>query len=306
MIKRVLTSTGSRRSAIIFAALACGGAVLVASGCASSGSGSNATPDRVALAAMRSTSVSGYRMTMNMRISSPALPTVLTATGHGAFDVRDQTGALSLTMNLGNNPQVTQVLGGSTLRIEEIMKWPVIYMKLPTVLASNLPGAGAKPWLKIDVTKAAAAAGAPGLSSLANNPAASDPSQLLQYLRAVSGNISQSGKEQVGGIATTHYSATIELNKVPNTLPEASRFAVRQSVGTLAKMLGKTTLPVDVWIDNQNLVRRMRMSYGLNSSGKAATITTTLEITQYGPQSAPALPPAGQVAEAGLLAGSTP
>jgi len=255
---------------------------------------------------MRSTSVSGYRMTMNMRVSSPALPAALTATGNGAFDLRDKTGALSLTMDLGNNPQVARVLGGSTLRIDEILKWPEIYMKLPTVIAGNLPGAGGKPWMKIDVTKAAAAAGVPGLSSLANNPAGSDPSQLLQYLRAVSGNISELGKEQVGGIATTHYSATIELNKVPSTLPEASRAAARQSIDTLAKMLGKSTLPVDVWIDNQNLVRRMRMSYGLSSAGKPATIGMTLEIPEYGPQPAPALPPADQVSDASSLAGSTP
>ena len=294
------------RSAAILAALACGGSVLVASGCSSSGSRGNNTSDPVALAAMRSTSVSGYLMTMNMRVSSPALPTVLTATGTGTFDIRDKAGAVSLTMDLGNNPQVTQVLGGSTLRIDEIFKWPAIYMKLPTVIASNLPGGGGKPWLKIDVTKVAAAAGVPGLSSLANNPAASDPSQLLQYLRAVSGNVSRLGKGQVGGIATTRYSATIELNKVPNTLPEASRAAARQSVGTLATMLGKTTLPVEVWIDNQNLVRRMRMSYGLSSGGKPATIDMTLEIPEYGPQPTPVLPPAGQVSDASSLVGRTP
>ncbi len=305
MIKRVLTSPASRRSAAILAALASVGSVLVASGCASSSSSSN-TSDRVTLAALRSTSVSGYRMTMNMRINSPGLPAGLTTTGNGTFDVRDKAGALSLTMDLGKNPQVTQALGGSTLRIQEILKWPVIYMKLPAALARNLPGAAGKPWLKIDVAKAATAAGVPGLASLANNPAASDPSQMLQYLRAVSGDISQLGKEQVGGIATTHYSATIELGKVPSALPEASRAAVRQSVGTLAKMLGKTTLPVEVWIDNQNLVRRMRMSYGLSSSGNRATIEMTLEIPEYGPQPAPPLPPASQVTDVGSLAGSTP
>src|SRR2546421_8532140 len=133
-------------------------------------------------------------MTMNVQTSSPALPSRITATGSGVFDVRDKSGSFALSMDLGNGPQVTQVLGGSTLKIEEILKWPAIYMKLPDAIMSKLPGGG-KPWLKIDLTKAAAAAGVPGLSSLTSNPASSDPSQFLQYLRAVSGAITNVGKE---------------------------------------------------------------------------------------------------------------
>jgi hypothetical protein len=305
MIQRSFTRAGAKRAAAILAAMALGGSALAVSGCGSSGSSSSGSNDAVALAATRSTNVAGYRMTMNMQISSPALPQTLTATGNGTFDIKDKAGEFSLAMDLGSNPQIQQVLGGSTLRIDEILKWPDIYMKLPAAIAGQL-GGSSKPWIKIDITKAAAAAGVPGLSSLTNNPASSDPSQMLQYLRAVSGDISNEGKEQVGGLDTTHYKATIDLNKVPNALPASSRAAGRQSVSALTKMLGKSTLPVEVWVDGQHLVRQMKMSFDSSTQSQSVTIGMTLNIPEYGPQPAPTLPPADQVNDASsLLGGST-
>jgi hypothetical protein len=303
MIQRLNINAGTRRrGAAILAALACVGSAAVVAGCGGSSGGNVLDP--VAQAATRSTSVAGYRMNLNMQISSSALSSAITATGSGSFSPRDKAGSFALSMNLGNEPQITQALGGSTLKIEEIFKWPVIYMKLPDAIMSKLPGGGSKPWLKIDLTKAAAAAGVPGLSSLTNNPASSDPSQFLQYLRAVSGNITNVGKEQVGGIATTHYKASIDLSKVPNTLPESSRAAARQGVAALQKMLNGTQLPVQVWIDGQHLVRRMQMSFTSNAGGQSATIGMTIEIPEYGPQSAPTLPPADQVNDTSGLLGS--
>jgi hypothetical protein len=302
MIKRTLIEAGTKRTAAMLAAVALGGSALIVAGCGSSSSNSANGSDPVAMAATRSTSVSGYRMTMNMQISSPSLPSALTATGNGTFDIKDKSGAFSLAMDLGSNPQVTQALGGSTLRIDEILKWPVIYMKLPAVIADRLSSSG-KPWIKIDITKAAAAAGVPGLSSLTNNPASSDPSQLLQYLRAVSGDISNEGKEQVGGLDTTHYKATIDLNKVPDALPASSRAAARQSIPAMVKMLGKSTLPVEVWIDNQHLVRRMKMSFDSSTNGQSAGIAMTMDIPEYGPQPAPQLPPGDQVTDASSMLG---
>jgi hypothetical protein len=306
MIQRPFTRAGAKRAAAILAATALGGSALVVAGCGSSSSSNSGGNDAVALAATRSTSVAGYRMTMNMDISSPALPQAITATGNGTFDIKDKAGSFSLAMDLGSSPQVQQVLGGSTLRIDEILKWPVIYMKLPAAIASQL-GGSSKPWIKIDITKAAAAAGVPGLSSLTSNPASSDPSQMLQYLRAVSGDISNEGKAQVGGLDTTHYTASIDLNKVPNALPAASRAAGRQSVQALTKMLGKSTLPVEVWIDGQHLVRRMKMSFDSSTQGQSVKIGMTLDIPEYGPQPPPTLPPADQVNDASsLIPGSTP
>ena len=244
----------------LVAALACAAVVLFVAACGSSSSTSSVTSsnaaDTVAKAASASAGSKGYKMTLSMKISSPALSKPLTASGSGSFNIPDHAGSFNLSMDFSNEPQVAQVLGSSTFNIEEVIKAPLVYVKLPDALASKIPGG--KPWLKIDLDKAAAAAGIPGLSSLTGNPASSDPSQMLQYLRAVSGTITKVGSEQVGGTQTTHYKATISLDKVPDAVPAAQRGGAQQAIASLEKLTNLHALPVDVWIDDQNLVRQMQ------------------------------------------------
>lgn len=313
MIQRSLRQVGPRRlrnhPTALMLALFCGASALVVAGCGSSSSSSSSSSggggsgDAVAVAAAASTTAPGYQMKMAMTISSSALPSPITATGTGAFNVQDRSGSFNLTMNLGNEPQVTQALGSSTLDLQEIIKAPVVYVKLPAALASKIPGG--KPWLKVDVSKAASSSGVPGLSSLAGSPGSNDPSQLLQYLRAVSGSISNQGSEQVGGVQTTHYRATISLDKVPDALPAAQRKAARQGIAALESVTHLHALPVDVWVDGHHLVRRMQMTFTSSAQGQNINTAITIEIPEYGPQPSPTLPPSDQVGDAGALLGST-
>lgn len=276
------------------------GSLLAAGAVAISGCGVSSTIDPVAQAATQSTKAPGYRMTMSMSVSTPALPTPLTGTGSGSFETGDHLGSLSMSMSLGalgSNPQVRQLLGGSTLRIDEVIDRLTVYMKLPAALTSKL--SGGKPWLKLDVAKAGSALGMPGLSTLESNPAGGDPSQMLRYLRASSGQLKNLGKAEINGIETTHYSATIDLNKVPDEFPPSERAAVRQTVNTLKGKAGLSSIPVNVWIDQQHLVRRMQLSL----SETQANVTLGIDFTDYGPQPAPAVPPASQVTNITSLAG---
>ena len=271
------------------------GAIAVA-GC---GGGVANVVDPVAQAATTSTKTAGYRLNMSLAISSSALPSPITGSGQGAFDVPAHAGAFTLSMNLGSNPQVVQALGGSTLQVQELIKGQTIYMKLPTALTSRLPTFGGKPWVEVNLAKIA---GVAGLSSLTSNPATSDPSQLLNFLRA-SGKVTKVGTEQVNGVQTTHYRGAIDLSRIANALPGASRQAVQQSVQALEKMTTLRELPFDVWVDGQHLVRRMTISFSESVSGQSETVSMRIDIPQYGPQPIPAAPPADQVTDLNALAG---
>jgi hypothetical protein len=300
MSDRSRTRAPGRGVRQLAAAVACAAVALFAAACGSSSSTSSVTSSNaaatVAKAASASAGAAGYKMTLSMKISSPALPKPLTATGNGSFSIPDHAGSFNLAMDFSNEPQVAQVLGSSTFNIEEIIKTPLVYVKLPDALAQKIPGG--KPWLKIDLDKAAAAAGIPGLSSLTGNPASSDPSQLLQYLRAVSGSITKVGSEQVGGTQTTHYKATISLDKVPDAVPAAQRKGAQQAIASLEKLTNLHSLPVDVWIDDHNLVRQMQMSFASSSGGQNVNTQMTIGIPEYGPQSLPSVPPDSQVTDA--------
>ena len=259
---------------MVAAAAAAASVAVTASGC-----GAANTLDPVAKAASISTTTPGFQMRFEVRFGSPQLPTALTATGTGSIDARDRTGSVVFVMNAGNDPDLKKALGGSTLRLEELVDGTTVYVKLPPAIASKLPGG--RPWMKVDLAKAS---GIPGFSSLANNPVSSDPSQFLSYLRATSGHVSKLGTEVVNGVQTTHYHATISLDRVPDALPSASRKGAKQAVSSIEQLTGLKQLPVDAWIDSNNLIRRMRLSFAESLAPSVKlNIGMTMDFIKYGP-----------------------
>jgi hypothetical protein len=292
-----------RTRATVAAGLVCAAAAIPLAGCGSSSS--STASNQVVRAAFRSTSTSGYRMRFGMLLSSSALPQPIKATGTGRFSVQQHSGAITLAMDFGSIPQISQVLGSSTLLLRELISGTTVYIKLPDALAGKLPSLSSKPWVKIDIAKAAAGSGVPGLGSLVNSPASSDPSQFLSYLRAA-GTVTTVGSETVNGIQTTHYRAVIDLDKVPDTLPTSSKSQAKQAIAGLEKLTNLHQIPVDVWIDGHNLVRRMRLSFRESlPTGQTVSTAITVDIVEYGPQPPPVLPPADQVTDASALAGAS-
>jgi hypothetical protein len=248
----------------------------------------------IAKAATVSSRTAGYRMRMAIQVTSSALSSPITATGRGVVDVRDHATSLSLLMDLGDDPQVVQQLGGSTMRVDTITHGSVVYVKLPSVLTSALSTSG-KSWMKVDVAKLSSL---PGLSSLASNPTTSDPSQILRSLRSVSDSIVNQGRQRVDGVATTHYQAAMSITRLADGLPSAQR-------SVLAHAVPGGTFPADVWIDGHNLVRRVLMSLDLGvPNGPSVQETVTMDLGHYGRQRPPATPPADQVQDLSSLAGA--
>ncbi len=285
-------------------ALALGIAAAATVATATAGCGSS-TLDPVATAATISNAAAGYRMSLDMKIASASLPGgAITTTGTGSFTPAARTGQLTLAMNLGSFPGVTKALGGSTLSMRELLDGDVIYIKLPQAIAGRL--SGGRPWLAMNLAKAAAAQGIPGLSSLLDNPTQSNPAQLLQYLKATSGGVKKVGTATIDGRATTEYHATIDLSKVPGVVPAAQRSSVRQGIAAIEQMTKVTRIPVDVWIDSRHLVRRMMMQFTehIPSTSGTLSLAMTLDIPSYGRQPTPAFPPASQVTSANSLLGS--
>lgn len=281
-----------RYGAVVAAAAAAASMAVAASGC-----GAASTLDPVAKAASISTTTPGFQMRFEVRFGSPQLPTALTATGTGSIDARDRTGSVVFVMNAGNDPDLKKALGGSTLRLEELVDGTTVYVKLPPAIASKLPGG--RPWMKVDLAKAS---GIPGFSSLANNPVSSDPSQFLSYLRATSGDVTKQGSEVVNGVQSTHYHATINLDRVPDALPSASRSGAKQAVSSIEQLTGLKQLPVDAWIDSNNLIRRMRLSFAESLAPSVKlNIGMTMDFIKYGPQPKPTFPSADQVSDASSL-----
>jgi len=265
------------------------------------GSGGTQLGSPIAQAATLSSSTPGFRMHMSLQISSSALSSPITATATGVVDVRDHAGALSMVMDVGDEPQVVQQLGSSSLRFDMVTEGTTAYAKLPSALTNAL-GTSGRPWLKVDAAKLS---GLPGLSSLASGPTTSDPSQTLQMLKSVSGSVVNLGPQRMDGFQTTHYRAGVSLARLVDNLPSADRSAAQQAFSSLQQALPNGELPMDVWIDGEHLVRRITTSLDLSlPTGANMQETATVDFSDYGPQSPPATPPADEVFDASSLAGA--
>lgn len=88
--------------------------------------------------------------------------------------------------------------------------------------------------------------------------------QSVISLIAAADNITYVGTEQIDGVETSHYSMSIEPSKVSTS----------SDIGQLFALLGKNPIPAELWVDAQNLPRKI--SFTANVLGQTKTITAVL------------------------------
>lgn len=263
------------------------------------GSTNSQATDPIAQAATLSSSAPGYRMNVNVAMSLPGLSAPVTASGTAVVDLRDDALSMTVGIDLSQIPGAAQALGSSTMEMRGVLENGVMYMRFPAAVAEHVPGFGGKQWIRIELAKVV---GMPGLSSLGDDPAMSDPSRMLEYLRAASSSLTDEGQQQVDGVLTTHYRAELSLNRIANSVPVADRAAVQRALSSLAQATHVQSLPFDVWIDAHHLVRRVVISLSVPSATGTIQETVTGDVSDYGPQPRPTPPPADQVANLASLA----
>jgi len=235
---------------------------------------------------------------MVIELTSPQLASPVTANASGVVDLRDRAASMGFAMDLGSDPQVIQVLGSSTLRMQMVLDGGTLYLKLPAAATGALPLAG-KQWLKLDVSKLK---GVPGLSSLGGDPTFQDPSHVLQVLESEASNVVNEGKQRVDGFETTDYRAYLDLSHVASNVSGPQQAAAQQAISALEQATKSQDIPVDVWIDPYGFVRRMVMTVDLSlPNGASMQEAVTADFSDYGPQRPPALPPADQVQDLASL-----
>ncbi len=229
-----------------------------------------------------------------MQESIPGLGQI-SMNGSGSFE--RHSGSLTMTMGL---PGVAAVALGGSLRLSIVIHDGLMYMKLPSALRSRIPGV--KPWLELNLAQVARESGSGVSSLLGSSQQLADPGQYLAYLRATAaGSLRSLGPATVDGVATTHYHADIDIANLSHSFPAAERPAIAKVQAQLSKAITGGELPVDVYIDSGNLVRRIVISEPLSVGGKGGSVSMQMDFPSYGPQPAPAIPPAAQVTDFSAL-----
>jgi hypothetical protein len=238
----------------------------------------------LAASATRTSRAKSARIAMRMRMTVPPNGTPITANATGVVGFRDRSVDLGLHM---------AIPGAGTIRMREIMVWPVIYMHSP-LFSAALHG---KQWIRLDMAKLERANGV-NLNALTST-GSNDPTEMLQTLESESDSLRNLGGATVRGVPTVHYRAVIDLAKAAQNAPAAVRAAVKKSDARLIAMLGTDKMPMDVWIGQDKLVRRIayRMAIPVASTGDTMKMDVQLDIFDFGVPVHVTAPPAREVAE---------
>jgi hypothetical protein len=151
--------------------------------------------------------------------------------------------------------------------VQVVADGSTMYLRAPLF---DLIGGG---WVSVAATDLGAT-GSGGLGSY-------DPVQILEALRGVAGEPEVVGTEPVRGVETTRYSATADVARALEAVPEEQRARLEAQLD----QLGDTTIPIDVWVDGDGLPRRVRVDMAASYAAMGlddASAVLTVELFDYG------------------------
>jgi hypothetical protein len=197
--------------------------------------------------------------------------------------------AARMTMTFAGLPGPDEATSGFSM--EMVVLGTEIFMKMPEEAA-----VAPTPWIKVDLTAIEGLEDLGQLEGLADQ----DPSKQLEYLRGASDDFEEIGPEPVRGVDTTHYRAVISLRKTVDVAPADQRDALRRMTDQLIEETGLDSLPMEVWIDDEGLPRRMRMEQDFASvpgAPSGASMSITMEFFDFGVDVDVEPPPDDQVTD---------
>ncbi|HET6858693.1 MAG TPA: hypothetical protein VFH94_16590 [Streptomyces sp.] len=198
----------------------------------------------------------------------------VTADGQGVIDLGEGDSEMTLT--------------AEGQKIEQRVVEGILYQKLPKEQQAKVPGK--KPWIKIDLKKAAQQGGAGGESQ------ASDPADSAGFAKGVTDkDVKKVGSEKVGGTDTTRYRVVVDVDKLAADDPAKAE--------QMKKQIGPT-LPMDVWLDDGGRIRRQQLDMEIKAPKDAAAkgpqkanVRTVIEFSDFGTELEVEAPAAAQTAD---------
>jgi hypothetical protein len=245
-------------------------ALLMACSIAACG-GDSVALDPVAEAATKTSDAKSMRIEMRMTIAG---------SGFGSKPVAVKTSGVATGNRSAMTMRMPAIDGRDLGEFEVRADGLVLYLRMPFLQAA---APDLKPWIKIDLRKAAKDIGL-DLDALMELGTQTDPTKALDFLKAA-GEVEEVGKATVRGVETTRYKAVIDLERYAAELERnGGGKAAATSVRKAIELTGKSTMPIEVWIGEDSLVRRMTWEQQVSAgTGQAvSTVKATMDLFDYG------------------------
>ncbi|MCS0599657.1 hypothetical protein NX794_00135 [Streptomyces sp. LP11] len=221
----------------------------------------------------RTTAAESARMTVSTEVTAEGR--TLTADGKGVADLEDGTSKVTITS------------AGTT--VEQRVLDGVVYQKPTGKQRGSVPGG--KIWTKIDLARLAK-------QNRSGQSQVSDPAEPVRYLKGIdSDDVTRLGTQTLDGTRTTHYRVSVPVS----ALAQGDAGKAQE----LRRQLGKSSLPVELWLDDKGRLRQESVRLTLRplkqrTPGKentAVTSTTMLRFTDFGTDVDVTAPPAKDTAD---------
>lgn len=183
-------------------------------------------------------------------------------------------GAMSMRMD------AAAMIPGAEGDIELRMVDGAMYMGFGDLLA-DAPGAPRaireRPWVEVEIPEGASSAGTQNFADQ------------LAALRGA-GDVQQEGHDEIRGVETTKYHAEIDVQRALDRVASSDRDTVQKALG----MFGDS-LPMDVWIDDDGLPRRIAMKVHMTTDGHSITVDERMDFYDFGTDVSVEAPPPSEV-----------
>jgi hypothetical protein len=247
------------------------GLALLATGCGGNGGGGgggggSASADAISKAASQTSKTGSVKV--DLEITGRGI----SGDGSGAFETsKSGSGRLSLTVEAQ----------GQSTTVDTLVTEKVLYLR-SEAFDQILPAG--KEWVRLDLEKLAQQSNL-DLGNLVDSTPT--PNGALAYLRGITADVERVGAEEVGGVATTHYRATIDLDEAAKRASGSERKAIRRVIDAS----GIDRLPVDVWVGKDGYVHKVvYRQYAGRQSARVA-----MQLHDFGVAVSIASPPASTV-----------
>lgn len=168
--------------------------------------------------------------------------------------------------------------------IQQVFVDKTIYMKIPMLTQLG----GGKPWMKISLADLGQESGM-NIDEILQQAQQMDPVQTTK-LMAASKDAREVGKETIDGVETTHITGTYNVSESVAKLAPEQRAAFEKA----AKESGMDTMAFDLWVDDQQLPRKVTMK---TAQGAKVPLTISVVYRDFGQPVDITAPPASQVTD---------
>ncbi len=305
--------TSGRMARVLALAAALVLAVALASGCGGADTSTAVSGEPISFrqlsrSAQASADADSLRFAISMHLTLGGTDQPFGFAGEGAFDREADRASFSVDMAsfaelLGGffrdatGPGVPDFDDPEGWKIDVVQDGDVSYVRFPAI-SDQLPEG--KSWIRAE--------GPAGTSDGIDfdefeQLATTDPRKLLDLLRMASGEIETVGTEELRGVQTTHYRALVDPARAARLAPGGKGADAQSFVDELVEEADLGKIPVDVWMDEQGLVRKVELAFTVDQAGSSdpGDVSVGFELWDYGEDVGIEPPPASQVVDASAL-----